>query len=132
MRYTPASHHNLAFSIRQAGVPLGGAAAGLAIPAMIDWAGWRAALVVSAIGAFAVTALMLPLRGRIDGTREPVPLRRPRLQELAPPLRAVACPPELRRIVLAGGALAVAQACWFTFAVTYLVVELRYSLVLAG
>jgi MFS family permease len=33
MRFTPASHHNLAFSIRQAGVPLGGVVAGPRHPA---------------------------------------------------------------------------------------------------
>jgi MFS family permease len=133
MRYTPAARHNLAFSIRQAGVPLGGAAAGLAIPALIDWAGWRAALVASALAAFAMTALLLPLRSRIDGAREPVaPLRWPRIRELALPLQAISCPPGLRRMALAGGVLAISQACWFIFAVTYLVVELHYPLALAG
>ena len=37
-----------------------------------------------------------------------------------------------RRIVLVGGVFAVSQACWFTFAVTYLVTELGYPLALAG
>src|SRR5690606_23447373 len=44
MRFTPAAHHNLAFSIRQAGVPLGGVAAGLVIPVLVDWLDWRTAL----------------------------------------------------------------------------------------
>ena len=36
------------------------------------------------------------------------------------------------RMALAGTALSVAQACWFTFAVTYVVVGLGHSLSVAG
>jgi MFS family permease len=132
MRYTPASRYNLAFSIRQAGVPLGGVAAGLAIPLLIDAVGWRAALMVSALGAFVVTALLLPFRTRIDGPREPLASGLRGMPHFAHPLRLLSASPGLRRIVLVGGVFAVAQACWFTFAVTYLVVELRYPLGLAG
>jgi MFS family permease len=133
MRYTPASRYNLAFSIRQAGVPLGGVAAGIAVPLLIDSAGWRAALMVSALSAFVVTALLLPFRGRFDDPREAVPLRWPGIDDLAQPLRSLSSrSPGLRRMVLVGGVFAVAQACWFTFAVTYLVIELDYPLALAG
>lgn len=132
MRFTPAAHHNLVFSIRQAGVPLGGALAGLIVPLMVDWAGWRTAVVVSAVAAFAATALLLPFRRRIDGPRDPVPLSWPGFVDIARPLRSVLGSPALRRIALAGGVFSVPQACWFTFAVTYLVVGLGYSLALAG
>jgi MFS family permease len=132
MRFTPAAHHNLAFSIRQAGVPLGGVAAGLVVPLLVDWLGWRAALVVSAVAAFVLTALLLPLRGGIDAGRDPVPLRWPGAADLAAPIRAVFSTPGLRDIVLIGAVFSVAQACWFTFAVTYLVVALGYPLALAG
>src|SRR3546814_15451906 len=43
-RYSPPGTRNLIFSIKQAGVPLGGVIAGLAIPAMVISVGWRAAL----------------------------------------------------------------------------------------
>jgi MFS family permease len=132
MRYTPAAHHNLVFSIRQAGVPLGGVAAGLAIPLMVDWAGWRTALAISAVSAFAVTALLLPFRARIDGPRDPVPLRWPGLEDIARPLRSLSSAPGLWRIVLVGTVFSLAQACWFTFAATYLVVGLGHSLAVAG
>jgi len=132
MRYTPASQYNLAFSIRQAGMPLGGVVAGVAVPLLIDSAGWRAALMVSALSAFLVTALSLPFRGHIDGPRDQLPLRWPRIDDLAQPLRSLSRSSGLRRIVLVGGVFAVSQACWFTFAVTYLVIELAYPLILAG
>ncbi len=132
MRYTPAAHHNLVFSIRQAGVPLGGVAAGLAIPLMVEWAGWRTALAISAVAAFAVTALLLPFRGRIDGAREGVPLRWPRPADIAVPLRSLSSAPGLLRIAIVGGVFSLAQACWFTFAATHLVVWLKYPLATAG
>lgn len=132
MRYTPATHHNLVFSIRQAGVPLGGVVAGLAIPLLVDWAGWRTALAVSAAAAFAATALLLPLRGRIDGPRETTPLRWPRPADVVVPLRTLSATPGLWRIVIVGAVFSVAQSCWFTFAVTYLVVALGYPLGTAG
>jgi len=132
MRFTPAAHHNLAFSIRQAGVPLGGVAAGIIIPFLVDWLGWRAALAASAAAVFVLTVLMLPMRGAIDATRAPSPLRWPGFADLAAPLRAAFSEAEIRNIVLIGAVFSVAQSCWFTFAVTYLVVELRYPLALAG
>lgn len=132
IRFTPAAHHNLAFSIRQAGVPLGGVAAGLIIPLLVDWLGWRAALTVSAAAAFALTSLMLPLRGAIDATRDPASLRWPGFADLAAPLRAAFATPDIRSIVLVGAVFSAAQSCWFTFAVTYLVVALGYPLALAG
>jgi MFS family permease len=132
IRHRPAAHHNLVFSIRQAGVPLGGVAAGLAIPLLADWGGWRSALLVSALVTLALTALLLPLRRPIESPREPAPLRWPRLRDIGRPLRAAASSPELLRVTLVGGIFAIAQAAWFAFAVTYLVVALGYPLALAG
>ena len=45
-RLTPPAHRNLVFSIKQAGVPLGGVLGGLAIPPLIEAMGWRLAAVV--------------------------------------------------------------------------------------
>ena len=54
-RFTPDARRNLVFSIKQAGVPLGGVIAGLAIPPLIEAFGWRTALVIAAAGAIAAT-----------------------------------------------------------------------------
>ena len=43
------------FSIKQAGVPLGGMVGGLAIPPLIEAMGWRLAAVVVAAACIAVT-----------------------------------------------------------------------------
>lgn len=131
-RYTPSAHRNFVFSIKQAGVPLGGVVAGLSIPALIEGFGWRLALVIAAAGTVAATALMLPFRSRIDGPRERTPASRMRLAYFAVPLRSLTSAPGLLRISIVGAVFSVAQSCWFTFAVTYLVVGLGQSLSVAG
>ena len=131
-RYTPRAHRNLVFSIKQAGVPLGGVIAGLSIPALIETFGWRSALAIAGAGALVAAALMLPFRSSIDGPRERTPSRRMSLADLAVPLRSLTGAPGLLRISIVGAVLSVAQSCWFTFAVTYLVVGLGLSLGVAG
>ena len=65
-RFTPPGHRNLVFSIKQAGVPLGGVLGGLAIPPLIEAMGWRLAAVVVAAACIAVTLLTWPFQSRID------------------------------------------------------------------
>lgn len=48
-RFSPPNMRNLMFSIKQAGVPLGGMIAGLCIPVVIFLVGWRLALLVCAV-----------------------------------------------------------------------------------
>ena len=69
-RFTPPAHRNFVFSIKQAGVPLGGVIAGLTIPPLVNSLGWRMALVVAAVGSIAAVALMVPFRSRIDPPRD--------------------------------------------------------------
>src|SRR4029079_17926613 len=45
-RFTPPAHRNFVFSIKQAGVPLGGVVAGLTIPPLVNSLGWRVGVVV--------------------------------------------------------------------------------------
>ena len=134
-RFTPDAHRNFVFSIKQAGVPLGGVIAGLTIPPLVESLGWRTALLVAAAAAVAVTMAMWPFQSRIDGPRDrstPWSLHGLTLSDLAVPLSALSRGPGLIRISLVGALLAIAQACWFTFAVTYVVVGLGKSLSVAG
>jgi sugar phosphate permease len=133
-RYTPQAHRNFVFSIKQAGVPLGGVVAGLTIPLLVEAFGWRSALVIAAAGTVVATALMLPFRSRIDGPRDQAAVRTSRMSvaDLAVPLRSLTSGPGLLRISIVGAVLSIAQSCWFTFAVTYLVVGLGLSLGVAG
>jgi MFS family permease len=54
-RHAPARHRNLVFSIKQAGVPIGGVLAGVALPMIAEALGWRAALVFAALVAIAAS-----------------------------------------------------------------------------
>jgi len=130
-RFTPEARRNLVFSIKQAGVPLGGVVAGLTIPPLIGIYGWRTALLIAAAGAVVVTILMLPFRSRIEAPHEAKLAPRMRI-DLAVPLRALKTAPGLPRIAAVGVALSVGQSSWFTFAMAYLVIVHGLSLAVAG
>jgi len=134
-RLTPPAHRNLVFSIKQAGVPLGGVLGGLAIPPLIEAMGWRLAAVVVAAVCIAATLLTWPFQSRIDLPREQrlqYRLDSFRLTDILVPLRSLAHGNRLWRASWVGALLAVPQAAWVTFVVTYLVVALGQSLSTAG
>jgi MFS family permease len=135
-RYAPARHRGLIFSIKQAGVPLGGVIAGLALPALIEGFGWRAALVFSALLVLVSLAAVEPLRHDIDAARDrtqPIGLRRLlSLSNLLQPLRILQESPDLARVGIAGGCFAAGQGAWLAFLVTYAAAKLDCSLAQAG
>jgi MFS family permease len=135
-RFSPPRHRNLLFSVKQAGVPLGGVIAGLLLPWASQTLGIGVAVAISAaIGALTLFAVQ-PLRERVDAGREarlalhwqmflsPANLRRP--------IAVLVAMPALRHMGLAGGCLGAGQSAWFAFLVTYLVVELHWTLTAAG
>lgn len=134
-RHAPTRHRNLVFSVKQAGVPLGGVLAGLALPALAAW-DLRLALLAAAVAVAAAALLAEAGRRRIDNDRSPsqrlslAAFLAPR--NLAAPFRAVAAAPGLVRIAVAGLGFAIGQGAWFAFLVTFLVLELGYDLALAG
>jgi len=134
-RLTPPAHRNLVFSIKQAGVPLGGVLGGLIIPPLIEAMGWRLAAAVIAAACIAVTLLTWPFRSRIDLSyeqRQQFRLDSFRLTDILVPLRSLSHGNRLWRASWVGALLAVPQAAWVTFVVTYLVVVLGQSLSTAG
>ncbi len=135
-RFAPPRHRNLLFSVKQAGVPLGGVLAGLLLPWTTEVFGIEVAVVVAAgIGALMVAAVQ-PLRERVDAPRDcERPLRWQMfltLDHLRKPMAALRAQPALLHMGLAGGCLAAGQSMWFAFMVSYLVVELRWTLTAAG
>jgi len=132
----PPQHRTLIFSIKQAGAPAGGALAGAILaPAAAAW-GWQAALLISIAVGLAASALISPMRDRLDIEREP---NRPigpaalfNLRTVAAPLRAL----RANRLILSVTALAfsfaVVQGSLFSFSVTYLTVGRGMSLRDAG
>jgi MFS family permease len=120
----------LVFSIKQTGVPLGGALTGALIPAIVLWSDWKtAALTVGAV-ALVMMVLLQPLRGGMDSDRHgPLKLDLGRLVE---PVRLAIKEPRLRGYTLAAFAYAGCQLSVMSFMVVFLTRALDMSLVLAG
>src|SRR4051794_11771617 len=62
----PREYFGVVFSLKQTGVPIGFALAGIIFPALLAWVGWQGASLIAA-GALALSALAIePLRPRLD------------------------------------------------------------------
>ncbi|HSR56341.1 MAG TPA: MFS transporter, partial [Alphaproteobacteria bacterium] len=70
-RTTPPRLMPLVFSIKQTGVPAGGALAGLLVPPLVLLWGWRGAAVVIAVVCLVAVLLLQPIRARLDFDRDP-------------------------------------------------------------
>ncbi|HYG91281.1 MAG TPA: MFS transporter [Azospirillum sp.] len=128
-RFTPAARRNLVFSLKQTGVPLAGVLAGLLLPSIGQFAGWRAAAIAVA-ALFALTlAVFAPGRRRWDDDRSPgLRLRGSLLEgpQLVWRVRA------LRGYALMAFCFAALQLSLMTFTVTMLVHDLGWGIVAAG
>lgn len=135
-RYSPPQHRSLIFSIKQAGVPIGGVLAGLILPALVNWFDWRACLAFAVFIVVACIMSVQPMRAAIDAGRD-------RSQHVAlsaflswsnimAPLRTVFATPQVARIGMTGATLAISQGAWFAFLVTILVSNADLTLTQAG
>jgi MFS family permease len=135
-RYAPADRRNLIFSIKQAGVPMGGIVAGLVLPPVLLGFGIAGVVACCVILGILAVALVEPVRAEIDAERQTAQ----RIDfasifaadNLTAPLRAVTRSAAISRMAWAGACFAVSQGTWMAFFVTYLVVRLDYSLASAG
>jgi MFS family permease len=130
-RTTPPARFALVFSLKQTGVPLGGAVAGLLVPAALALAGAGGALALMALLCLLGAALAALLRREVDAHRQPdAPW--PTLAGVLQPIRFVLADPLLRRIALCTVALSGAQLSLGIYAVAFLQRDLGWSLVAAG
>jgi len=137
-RFSPPGMRNLIFSIKQAGVPLGGMLAGLLAPLFIALAGWRFTLAACALIVLLPTVMTWKLSPILDA-REDAPKRRlsllptwQSLRALSVPLASLAHSRGLWKMSIVGSLFSVSQSSWFTFSVIYLIDRLGFSLALAG
>jgi MFS family permease len=103
-RTTPAHRMSLVFSIKQTGVPLGGAMAGAIVPTLQLLVGWQQALLL--VGAACVLCALVaqPLRAAFDDDRNPA--RRLGFGNILEPVRLVFAEPALRMLAgVFGGVL---------------------------
>jgi len=127
---TPPRYFSLIFSIKQTGVPAGGALAGVLVPALILAAGWQGA-------ALAIGAACLALAGAIglvrrDYDRDLDPRAPVSLRSALAPVGMAWRDRRLREMCAAGFVYGGVQITLVTFLVTFLVESFSMTLVLAG
>jgi MFS family permease len=128
-RFSSPRQRNLVFSLKQAGVPLGGMIAGLVAPAIAVAVAWQSPLILAALVALLVAWRLQRERAVWDDDRASVPTRwRLPVQGFTVTLRH----PSLRWVAALILLLSGIQFAIITFAVVALVQELQYSAVAAG
>ena len=130
VRATPPSQVSLTFSIKQTGVPAGGAIAGLLVPALILGLGWRGGAVAIGIGCFALAVAIEPWRARYDYGLNPKAAVS--LQSILAPVRLVLGQRRLRQMAVTSFVYGGVQITLVTYLVTFLVDRFGLELVLAG
>jgi MFS family permease len=117
-KHTPPHLRARIFSLKQTSVPLGGVAAGLAIPFITENMGWRAALLAAAAGCLLVAIAIQPLRRRLDGDRNPIaPIFS---RALLDPLRMISRGGPLRVLAVGSAAFCALQFTFTAMFVTFL------------
>ncbi len=128
-RMTPPARRNMVFAIKQTGVPLGAALAGLLLPSLAQAIGWRGAALATACTLAALTLAYTPFRAAWDTDRDPsVPLR----ANQGGALRALRQRPGLLGLAIAGGTYSAIQLAFGAYLVTMLVAEFHWTPVAAG
>jgi len=129
IRFAPAKQAPLVFSIKQAGVPAGTMMAGLVGPFCVVLFGWRAGLIATAGSMLVLAACMTSLVARFNRDTGSAGATRP---SMLTTMRGIVRDPAMRSLAGAQAAYVGLQSTFFTFFVTFLVVQLDYDLVAAG
>ncbi|WP_419900374.1 MFS transporter [Roseomonas sp. USHLN139] len=142
IRTAPPRHRTLIFSIKQAGVPLGGALAGLAIAPLVQHHGLQAALWTITGITLASILLVQPFRRRLDGGPAPAvgagpasgawgrALFSPRVVFRS--IGVLRAHPSLPLLTALGASYSVMQACLMAFTATYAITRHGATLAEAG
>jgi MFS family permease len=126
----PDRLRNIIMSIRQTGVPLGGAIAGALVPSLIIHFGWQAAAVTVAGLCVLMALAVQPRREEYDAGRSGSS-QAGRTSHLAM-LRLVFSSPALRDLALISFAYAAVQMCFTSYLAVFLTERAGMSLVTAG
>jgi len=129
-RSTPADRIALTFSVKQTGVPAGVALAGILVPALTVWLGWRAALGAVAVLCLACAAAVQPLRAAVDHDHQPG--ARFTWRALLSGVRLVVGSGPLRSMAALSFVYSGLQNCTSSFIVADLVEGLGYGWIAAG
>lgn len=136
IRSAPPAHRNLIFSIKQAGVPLGGALAGLVVAPMVIAHGVPATLGGIVAVLLACCLLVQPFRRTLDEEREPdqTGWARALIQPAAMIrcVRSLRAHPSLPMLTAVGVSFSLMQACLTAFVATFVYARHGVSLAEAG
>lgn len=130
VRASPASLIALTFSVKQTGVPAGGAIAGALVPVLILALGWRATALAIGLGCLALALAIQPWRARYDhglNPRAPVSLG-----AMYAPVALVLREARLREMAATSFVYGGVQITLVTYLVTFLTESFAMTLVLAG
>jgi len=127
---TPERIRSFIFSLKQTGVPIGGALAGAVVPALIVAFGWRTSALLVGLACVALAAAIQPYRAAVDLAQHFDRPKRP--ASLLEPLRLVLAHPRLREMAFASCTYSGMQACLSTFLVVYLTQRIGFSVPVAG
>jgi MFS family permease len=126
----PPSLRAFIFSLKQTGVPVGGALAGALIPGLMGLVGWRWAVLTAAIACMLLALVLEPPRRRLESPRSEQPPH-PDLSMLQA-LRLVMHEPRLRELALASFTYSGMQNCLGSFLVVYLHERVGFGVGAAG
>jgi MFS family permease len=127
---TPERIRSFIFSLKQTGVPIGGALAGAIVPALIVIAGWQAGALIVGLACAGLALAIQPYRAGVDLTHH---FSRPvKPASLLEPLRIVLADPQLREMGFASSTYSGMQACLSTYMVVYLTQSIGFSVQVAG
>jgi MFS family permease len=130
VRTTPYSMMSVVFSIKQTGVPLGGALAGAIVPHLVAHSGWKLSAVWVGAVSVILCAILQPFRKRFD--RERSNLSRLSWKNAARAIKMTMLQPGLRQIVISSFFFSTMQLCLVSFIVTYLIADIGMTLIQAG
>jgi MFS family permease len=136
MRTAPVSHRTLVFSIKQAGVPMGGAVAGLTVAPLVLWLGFVGAM-WALVGLVLLSAVLVqPFQKRLDAEKGPKNRGWPRLflspSSLSRAVRVLNAHPSLPMLTAIGVSFSITQASITAFTATYMVTQHGNTLAEAG
>lgn len=126
----PPGQRSFMFSIKQTGVPMGSAVAGVLLPLLLLAMPWQQALICLAVASLCLLPGLRPFYMLFDGDRQATaPIRFTGVRES---FSEIAANPRILQLVLAATVFAFVQLAVTTFLIIYLHIELGYSLVAAG
>jgi len=130
VRTTPVSMMSVVFSIKQTGVPIGGAMAGAIVPHLVILWGWKMSAILVGALCLILGIFLHPYRKQFDTERSA--LSRLSWKNVVESVKMAVSHHELRYIVIASFFFSTMQLCLISFIIIYLIEDVKMTLIQAG